>query len=98
VSAGYAEPSLVFLTRKDTANDSLEDALARATPEAGAVISRDDFAAFQMGLLARDLQMDVVARVPGFNYSNWRRVDLLVGKIVPTQMIDAEAKQTADPK
>lgn len=98
VSAGYAEPSLVFLTRKDTANDSLEDALARAAPEAGAVISRDDFAAFQMGLLARDLQMDVVARVPGFNYSNWRRVDLLVGKIVPAQMIDAEAKQTADPK
>lgn len=98
VTVGYPEPSLVFLTRKDTANDSLDEALQRATPDAGAVISREEFSAFQMGLLARDLQMDVVARVSGFNYPNWEKVDLFVGKIVPAQMIDAEAKQIADPK
>jgi hypothetical protein len=34
--------------------------------------------------------MDVVARVPGFNYSKREKVDLFIGKIVPARIIDAE--------
>jgi 4-amino-4-deoxy-L-arabinose transferase-like glycosyltransferase len=98
VTVGFPEPSLVFLTRKDTVNKDVTEAIAQARPDSGAVISRDDLAAFQMGLLARDLQMDVVARVSGFNYSKGRRAEVLVGKIVPAQMIDAEAKRTTETK
>ena len=97
VTAGYPEPSLVFLTRKDTANDSLAEAIARATPNAGAVIDREDFTAFQMGLVAHDLQMDVVARVPGFNYSKRKKVDLFVGKIVPAPAIGEAAERENSP-
>ena len=62
---------------------------AVATLNAGAVIDRKDFAEFQRGLLARDLQMDVVARVPGYDYSKGKKVDLLIGKIAQATMQNA---------
>lgn len=89
VTSGFPEPSLVFLTRKDTQNDSQAHAISGATLNAGAVIDRKDFAEFQRGLLARDLQMDVVARVPGYDYSKGKKVDLLIGKIAPATMQNA---------
>jgi 4-amino-4-deoxy-L-arabinose transferase-like glycosyltransferase len=82
VAAGYAEPSLVFLTRTDTVVRSTPAAAGAAAPGAGAVVEEKAMKEFLAILAARGLDLAPVATVRAYNYSRGDPVVLVVGKIV----------------
>ena len=77
-SAGYSEPSLMFLAGSGTRwllADEGAAALADGTIDTLLVGDRD-LAAVRAALSARGLEAHVAAEVPGFNYSRGRKVVL----------------------
>jgi 4-amino-4-deoxy-L-arabinose transferase-like glycosyltransferase len=84
VGYGYQEPSLIFLTRSDSALSSLEAATKAARIGSGVVIAQDSLAQFNESLAARSLMVTRVDEQPidGTNYSKGDRVNLVIGKVV----------------
>jgi hypothetical protein len=83
VGAGYSEPSLIFLTRTDSALTTPERAAALAVPGGAAVIERGQRPAFDAALAARGLSGEEVAVVDGLNYSRGDPVSLTILRIQP---------------
>lgn len=85
VGAGYQEPSLIVLTRSDSALSSVSAAAAAARPGAGVVVEAAREAALREALAARGLRivLDPAATVTGLNYSKGDKVTLLIGKVAP---------------
>jgi 4-amino-4-deoxy-L-arabinose transferase-like glycosyltransferase len=82
VGVGYQEPSLIFLTRSDSALASLPAALAAARPGSGVVAGRDQAIALEQALLARDLLVRwQPGTIRGLNYSKGDPVELLIGRL-----------------
>jgi 4-amino-4-deoxy-L-arabinose transferase-like glycosyltransferase len=79
-AAGYGEPSLVFLlgtgTRLVAADQAAVD-IADGT-SAAALVNEADDAAFRRALQARGRDAQELGRISGLNYSNGRRVTLLL--------------------
>jgi hypothetical protein len=83
IVSGYREPSLVFMTRTDTALWGGAEAGARAEAGDHAVIEAREQAAFLAGLTARGLGFAPKgAAVGGLNYSNGDEVSLQPGMVV----------------
>jgi 4-amino-4-deoxy-L-arabinose transferase-like glycosyltransferase len=83
IISGYREPSLVFMTRTDSALWSGAEAGARAEAGENAVIEGREQAAFLAGLTARGLGFAPKgAPVRGLNYSNGDEVTLQPGTVV----------------
>lgn len=85
VGVGYQEPSLIFLTRSDSALSSLEAATAAARPGSGVVAARDRVLDLERALAARDLVIRwQPGAIGGLNYSKGDPVELLVGRVETT--------------
>jgi 4-amino-4-deoxy-L-arabinose transferase-like glycosyltransferase len=82
-AAGYAEPSLVFLLGTQTRLVAGEQAAADLTDgtSAAALISATEDAAFRRALEARGRSAQELGRVLGLNYSNGKRVTLLLYRL-----------------
>lgn len=84
-SAGFHEPSLVFLLGTDTiltSGGSAASYIARH-PGAIAVIARSDQAAFDATAAALGTAPSLLETVPGFNYSRGRKEELRLYRINP---------------
>lgn len=84
-SAGYEEPSLVFLTRTDVRLTGGEQA-GRFLAEGGcraAFVEGQQRQAFERGLAESGVSPVLVARVTGWNLSKGNRVDIAVFATVP---------------
>jgi 4-amino-4-deoxy-L-arabinose transferase-like glycosyltransferase len=80
VGSGYAEPSLIFLTRTDSGMTTPAEA-ARATAGAGAVVEASRRAEFDAMLAKKRLIGTPVTSIEGLNYSNGDRVKLDILRI-----------------
>jgi 4-amino-4-deoxy-L-arabinose transferase-like glycosyltransferase len=86
IGAGYQEPSLIFLTRSDSALSSVPAAVAAAKPGVGLVVNADP--SFEAPLLAGLAQKGLGvawrgAPIAGLNYSKGDEVTLKIGQVVP---------------
>jgi len=83
VAAGYAEPSLVFLlgtaTKLTTAGEAA--AILAKLPDALAVVSNREDAAFAVALAKHGTAVTALGRVSGFNYSNGRAITLTLYEV-----------------
>jgi 4-amino-4-deoxy-L-arabinose transferase-like glycosyltransferase len=83
IGAGYQEPSLIFLTRSDSALANVATAQAAAVPGSGIVVSQDQKVALERALAVKGLSAiwyegrDVV----GVNYSKGDPVRLVFGRV-----------------
>lgn len=91
IGAGYQEPSLIFLTRSDSALSSVAAAVAAAKPGVGLVVNQDP--QFEAPLIAGLAQKGLSvawrgAPIAGINYSKGDEVTLKIGEIVaaPTRI------------
>jgi hypothetical protein len=84
IGFGYQEPSLIFLTRSDSALSSIALATQAARVGSGVVIARDSLSALNQSLEVRGLKVVQVEQmaIRGTNYSKGDPVDLLIGKVV----------------
>ncbi|OYU78595.1 MAG: 4-amino-4-deoxy-L-arabinose transferase [Alphaproteobacteria bacterium PA3] len=85
IGAGYQEPSLIFLTRSDSALSSVAAAVAAATPGVGIVVNADPQfeAPLIKGLAQKGLSVQWRgAPLAGLNYSKGDDVTLKIGEIV----------------
>ena len=85
IGAGYQEPSLIFLTRSDSALSSVAAAVAAAKPGVGLVVNDDR--QFEAPLIAGLAQKGLGvawrgAPIAGLNYSKGDEVTLKIGEIV----------------
>jgi len=85
IGAGYQEPSLIFLTRSDSALSSVTAAVAAAKPGVGLVVNADpQFEAPLIDALAQK-GLSVAWRgspLAGLNYSKGDEVTLKIGEVV----------------
>jgi 4-amino-4-deoxy-L-arabinose transferase-like glycosyltransferase len=84
IGYGYQEPSLIFLTRSDSALSSIEAATAAAKVGSGVVVAQDSVAALNEALASRGLSVSRVNEqtIDGTNYSKGDPVALVIGKVV----------------
>jgi 4-amino-4-deoxy-L-arabinose transferase-like glycosyltransferase len=84
IGFGYQEPSLIFLTRSDSALSSIAAATHAARLGSGVVIARESLGALNQSLMGRGLKVEQIEEmsVTGTNYSKGDPVDLLIGKVV----------------
>ena len=85
IGAGYQEPSLIFLTRSDSALSSVTAAVAAAKPGVGLVVNADpEFEApLIAGLAEKGLKVAWRgAPIAGLNYSKGDAVTLKIGEVV----------------
>jgi hypothetical protein len=85
IGAGYQEPSLIFLTRSDSALSSVKAAVAAAKPGVGLVVNADP--KFEVPLVEGLAQKGLSvtwrgAPLPGLNYSKGDEVTLKIGEVV----------------
>jgi len=80
VGSGYAEPSLIFLTRTDSGMTTPAEA-AQASAGAGAVVEASRRREFDAMLAKKRLIATKVTSVQGLNYSNGDRVNLEILRI-----------------
>jgi hypothetical protein len=85
IGAGYQEPSLIFLTRSDSALSSVTAAVAAAKPGVGLVVNADP--EFEAPLIAGLAQKGLKvawrgAPIAGLNYSKGDAVTLKIGEVV----------------
>ncbi|MCA3692415.1 glycosyltransferase family 39 protein [Aquidulcibacter sp.] len=93
IGAGYQEPSLIFLTRSDSALSSVAAAAAAAKPGVGIVVNAD--LQFEAPLIAalEEKGYRVEWRgspIAGLNYSKGDEVTLKIGKVIP-KPVDIQA-------
>ena len=86
IGAGYQEPSLIFLTRSDSALSSVAAAAAAAKPGVGIVVNADP--QFETPLIAALEEKGYRvewrgAPIAGLNYSKGDEVTLKIGKVIP---------------
>lgn len=92
VGAGYQEPSLIFLTRSDSALSSVATATAAARLGSGVVVNQSDNMDAQLSeaLKARGLAISWRGEpITGLNYSKGDPVSLRIGQVIAA---DADAK------
>lgn len=85
ITAGYAEPSLIFLLGTETKFAS-PDAAASAlsgTPSRLALVSDREAAAFRAALAKSGTAATALGQVEGLNYSNGRRMTLTLYGVAP---------------
>ncbi len=84
-SAGFAEPSLVFLLGTDTKLTTGEAAATflATSPTGLALVSAREDAPFQAALTAQHVTATTVGTVSGVNYSNGRRLTLTLYEAAP---------------
>ena len=84
IGFGYQEPSLIFLTRSDSALSSIEAATKAAKVGSGVVVAADSLAALNQSLAARNLAIVRVDDqvIKGVNYSKGDPVALVIGGVV----------------
>lgn len=87
IGFGYQEPSLIFLTRSDSALSSLDAAAKAAQLGSGVVISQGNVSNLNQALAPRNLAVTLVGGqvIAGINYSKGDPVTLVVGKVVALQ-------------
>lgn len=93
IGVGYQEPSLIFLTRSDSALSSVAAAAAAAKPGVGIVVNADP--QFEAPLIAalEEKGYRVEWRgspIAGLNYSKGDEVTLKIGKVIP-KPVDIQA-------
>lgn len=79
ISAGYTEPSLVFLAGTETVLTNGEGAAARLIETVGAVAaveSRDEQAFLDAIAAASGVEVEKLETITGFNYSRGREVSI----------------------
>ena len=82
VVVGYAEPSLVFLTRTDTLLATPDAAAQAAQPNSVMLVENSQRRALDRLLAHRDLVFRPIgASITGFDYSNHRNVALQPGRV-----------------
>ncbi len=84
-SVGDHEPSLVFLIATDTLLTDVAGSAAHLTADAAcnvAVLPRDSLAELE-GLLPQPAALEVLGAVNGLNYSNGRKLDLVMVRLAP---------------
>lgn len=88
IGFGYQEPSLIFLTRSDSALSSLQAATAAARLGSGVVVTQENFAALDQALLVKGLTVARVGEglIEGVNYSKGSDVTLIIGKVVAVSL------------
>jgi 4-amino-4-deoxy-L-arabinose transferase-like glycosyltransferase len=86
IGFGYQEPSLIFLTRSDSALSSIEAATAAAKIGSGVVVAQESLKALNQSLAQRGLVVIKVDDqvISGTNYSKGDPVALVIGKVVTT--------------
>jgi 4-amino-4-deoxy-L-arabinose transferase-like glycosyltransferase len=84
IGFGYQEPSLIFLTRSDSALSSIEAATNAAKIGSGVVVAKDSLAPLNQALASRQLKAIPVDApvIDGLNYSKGDPVELVIGKVV----------------
>jgi 4-amino-4-deoxy-L-arabinose transferase-like glycosyltransferase len=84
IGFGYQEPSLIFVTRSDSALSSIEAAFEAAKIGSGVVIAKDSLAALNEALATKGMVVAVKDgnEVIGTNYSKGDPVTLLIGQVV----------------
>ncbi len=89
IGYGYQEPSLIFLTRSDSALSSLAAASDAAQIGSGVVIAQENLDALNQSLAARNLAIVRVNDqvISGINYSKGDRVALVIGKVVARPLV-----------
>jgi 4-amino-4-deoxy-L-arabinose transferase-like glycosyltransferase len=84
IGYGYQEPSLIFLTRSDSALSSLAAATKAAQIGSGVVIAQESYIALSDALKSRNLAIERVDLpvIEGTNYSKGDPVGLIIAKVV----------------
>jgi 4-amino-4-deoxy-L-arabinose transferase-like glycosyltransferase len=84
IGFGYQEPSLIFLTRSDSALSSVEAATKAARIGSGVVIAQESYIALSDALKTRNLSLKRVdaPMIAGINYSKGDPVELIIAKVV----------------
>src|SRR5262249_7600474 len=87
ISAGYEEPSLVFLTATSTLLTNSADAAQQLQADACAVaaIERSNQPAFEAAFAQSKVKPQPVAEVSGVNYSNGRSISVALYRMPPAE-------------